>query len=52
MYIYLGANLGGHAVKMIGWGVEDGVKYWTCINSWNALWGEKGTFRILRGKES
>ena len=20
--------LGGHAVKIIGWGVEEGVKYW------------------------
>jgi len=45
-----GKMLGGHAVKMIGWGVEDGVKYWTLVNSWNEGWGEKGIFRILRGK--
>ena len=41
--------LGGHAVKMIGWGVDEGVPFWTCVNSWNNLWGEGGTFRILRG---
>ena len=27
--------LGGHAVKMIGWGVENGIPYWLCVNSWN-----------------
>jgi len=45
-----GGMLGGHAVKMIGWGVEKGVKYWIIVNSWNDGWGDKGTFKILRGK--
>jgi len=44
-----GKNLGGHAIKMVGWGVDNGTPYWTCVNSWNDTWGEKGTFRILRG---
>lgn len=44
-----GQYLGGHAVKMIGWGVDNGTPYWTCVNSWNDSWGEKGTFRIKRG---
>lgn len=45
-----GSYLGGHAVKMIGWGVtDDGVKYWILANSWNERWGENGYFRILRG---
>jgi len=44
-----GKSLGGHAVKMIGWGVDNGTPYWICTNSWNDSWGEKGTFRILRG---
>ena len=44
-----GKYLGGHAIKMIGWGVDNGTPYWTCVNSWNDSWGEKGTFRILRG---
>jgi cathepsin B len=44
-----GKNLGGHAIKMIGWGVDNGTPYWLCVNSWNPSWGENGTFRILRG---
>jgi cathepsin B len=46
-----GKALGGHAIKMIGWGTENGVDYWICMNSWNDSWGEGGTFRILRGKD-
>ena len=44
-----GEYLGGHAIKIIGWGVENGVKYWQCVNSWNDEWGDKGFFKILRG---
>lgn len=46
-----GKNLGGHAIKLIGWGVDNGTPYWTCVNSWNESWGEKGLFRILRGSD-
>jgi cathepsin B len=45
-----GDKAGGHAVKMVGWGVDNGVKYWKVANSWNPYWGEKGYFRILRGE--
>lgn len=44
-----GRSEGGHAVKCIGWGVENGVKYWLLVNSWNERWGENGLFRMLRG---
>ena len=46
-----GKYLGGHAIKLIGWGVDQKTKeaYWLCVNSWNESWGEKGAFRILRG---
>jgi len=45
-----GGYLGGHAIKIIGWGVEKGSKYWIIVNSWNEGWGEKGTVRFLRGE--
>lgn len=46
-----GPELGGHAVKIIGWGVENGTPYWTVANSWNTDWGDKGFFKILRGHD-
>ena len=45
-----GRRKGGHAVKIIGWGEENGVKYWIVANSWNPRWGESGYFRIVRGE--
>jgi len=44
-----GEMLGGHAVRIVGFGTEDGKKYWKVANSWNPYWGEKGYFRIVRG---
>ncbi|CBN78981.1 cathepsin B-like proteinase [Ectocarpus siliculosus] len=46
-----GSFMGGHAVKMIGWGTDEvsGEDYWLIANSWNPSWGEGGLFRILRG---
>jgi len=38
-----------HAVKIIGWGSDNGVDFWTVANSWNMDFGEEGFFRILRG---
>uniref|UniRef100_A0A0N4W1U6 Pept_C1 domain-containing protein n=1 Tax=Haemonchus placei TaxID=6290 RepID=A0A0N4W1U6_HAEPC len=50
IYVHTGGRLGGgHAVKLIGWGVEQGMPYWLIANSWNTDWGEDGYFRILRG---
>lgn len=46
-----GRFLGGHAVKILAYGEENGVKYWTCANSWNNDWGEAGYFRIKRGND-
>jgi cathepsin B len=40
---------GGHAVKIIGWGSENGVDYWLVANSWGTTWGEQGFFRIKQG---
>ena len=43
-----GKQLGGHAIRIVGWGSENGTKYWKVANSWNPHWGEGGCFRILR----
>jgi len=44
-----GNALGGHAIKVIGWGNMNGEDYWLCINSWNRTWGDNGTFKIKQG---
>jgi cathepsin B len=44
-----GSALGGHAIKLIGYGTEGGEDYWLAVNSWNNTWGDKGTFKILQG---
>lgn len=44
-----GREVGGHAVKVVGWGVEDSTPYWLVANSWNASWGLEGYFKIIRG---
>lgn len=41
---------GEHAVKLMGWGQEDGINYWLGANSWGTSWGMNGRFKIIRGK--
>jgi len=45
-----GSLLGGHAVELVGWGVENSQPYWLAKNSWGTAWGISGYFKILRGK--
>lgn len=33
-----GKALGGHAIRILGWGVENGTPYWLIANSWNTDW--------------
>ena len=40
---------GLHMVRIVGWGEENGVPYWTVANSWGTTWGDNGFFRIRRG---
>jgi cathepsin B len=46
-----GSVEGGHAVRCVGWGVENGKPYWLIANSWNDDWGVKGFFKISRGTD-
>jgi C1A family cysteine protease len=39
-----------HAVVIVGYGTENGVDYWKIKNSWSTSWGEKGYYRIVKGK--
>ncbi|CAL9153691.1 unnamed protein product [Musa hybrid cultivar] len=46
-----GVAIGGHAVKLIGWGTSDeGEDYWLLANQWNRSWGDDGYFKITRGR--
>jgi len=48
-----GEFIGGHTVKLIGWGIDatlNNTPYWIIVNSWNTNWGENGLFRMIRGK--
>nr|BAG71134.1 cathepsin B-S1 [Tuberaphis taiwana] len=41
---------GGHSIKIIGWGQQNGTPYWLAVNSWSKFWGEHGTFKIIKGR--
>lgn len=48
-YHKAGELLGGHAIEILGWGVEGGLNYWLCKNSWGTTWGMNGYFKIKMG---
>ncbi len=46
-----GQELGGHAIKVIGFGTEGGQDYWLVQNSWTTAWGAAGYFKIAKGTD-
>jgi len=38
-----------HDISIIGYGEEDGQKYWLIRNSWGTHWGEDGFVKLCRG---
>lgn len=56
MQFYFGGILSGlcgamldHGVLAVGYGVDDGKKYWKVKNSWGGRWGEHGFIRMAKG---
>lgn len=48
IYKYAEGNaLGGHAVKIVGWGKDLNQFFWIVQNSWGETWGENGYFKIV-----
>ena len=51
------ANISGleplrHTVVVVGFGEENGQKYWKVKNSWGENWGSSGFFKIIRNGQA
>ena len=39
-----------HSTLVVGYGEEEGEKFWIVRNSYGPSWGESGNFRVRRGQ--
>lgn len=51
VYVPSGRVCGGHVMRIVGWGVEAGQKYWWVANSWGKDWGLGGYIKWIRGED-
>ena len=54
IYVHTGDKnyLGFHAIAIIGWGIENNIKYWIIQDSYGTSRGENGYMRIKIGDDS
>jgi len=38
-----------HCITIVGYGVQNNVKFWKIKNSWGTGWGEQGFYRLIKG---
>ncbi|XP_041480310.1 procathepsin L-like [Lytechinus variegatus] len=41
-----------HSLLLVGYGVDSGVDYWICRNSWGSSWGDNGYINIARNHDN
>jgi hypothetical protein len=45
-------EVGGHAIELVGWGMENNRDFWWVKNSWGEDWGIGGYFKMIRGNNN
>ena len=45
-------NYSDHAVALVGYGADSGIKFWQVRNSWGTDWGMDGYIMMSRDKKN